>query len=83
MLFTAAKVAHLGLLPQGQVEREERVLNMVAQMDSEEFGACSNTGSCSVSCPKDISLVNIAMMNREYLSASLQKYDSKNSLGDG
>ncbi|MEI7973727.1 MAG: succinate dehydrogenase/fumarate reductase iron-sulfur subunit, partial [Bdellovibrio sp.] len=65
MLFTAAKVSHFALLPQGQVERRERVARMVAQMDSEAFGACTNTGSCSASCPKEISLENIARMNRE------------------
>jgi succinate dehydrogenase / fumarate reductase iron-sulfur subunit len=83
MLFTSAKVAHLALLPQGQVEREDRALSMVAQMDNEKFGACSNTGACSAACPKDISLVNIAMMNREYFSASLKKSEAKKSLGDG
>lgn len=83
MLFTSAKVSHLALLPQGQVEREERVLNMVAQMDSEGFGACSNTGACSVSCPKDIDLTTIARLNREYFSAVTKKHENKNRLGDG
>lgn len=72
-LFTSAKINHLLSTPQGEVEREKRVLNMVEQMDIEGFGACSSTGSCSASCPKDISLVNIATMNREYLKASLNK----------
>ena len=72
MLFVSAKVSHLALLPQGQVEREERVLNMVNQMDLEGFGNCTNTGACEVECPKEISLENIARMNREYLSASLK-----------
>jgi succinate dehydrogenase / fumarate reductase iron-sulfur subunit len=72
-LFTSAKLAHLGSVPQGQVEKEKRVLNMVAQMDLEGFGACSSTGSCSAACPKDISLVSIANMNREFLKASLNK----------
>jgi succinate dehydrogenase / fumarate reductase iron-sulfur subunit len=72
-LFTSAKVAHLLSLPQGQVERERRVLSMVETMDLEGFGACSSTGSCSASCPKDISLVNIAKMNKEYLRAALNK----------
>lgn len=79
-LFTSAKIAHLGLLPQGGVERERRSLRMVAQMDSEGFGACTSTGACSASCPKDISLVNIAMMNREFAKASLNK---KTEVADG
>jgi len=72
-LFTSAKITHLLALPQGHAEKEKRVLNMVEQMDAEGFGACSTTGACSASCPKDISLVNIANMNREYLKASLNK----------
>ena len=72
MLFVSAKVSQLALLPQGQVEREERVLNMVNQMDLEGFGNCTNTGACEVECPKEISLDNIARMNREYLSASVK-----------
>ncbi|MEC8610492.1 MAG: succinate dehydrogenase/fumarate reductase iron-sulfur subunit [Bacteroidota bacterium] len=72
MLFVSAKVSQLALLPQGQVEREERVLNMVNQMDLEGFGNCTNTGACEVECPKEISLDNIARMNREYLSASIK-----------
>jgi succinate dehydrogenase / fumarate reductase iron-sulfur subunit len=71
MLFVSAKVSQFALLPQGQVEREERVLNMVKQMDEEGFGNCSNTGACEVECPKGISLENIARMNREYMSASV------------
>lgn len=71
MLFVSAKVSQLALLPQGQVEAPERVLNMVAQMDAEGFGNCTNTGACEVECPKGISLENIARMNREFLSASL------------
>jgi succinate dehydrogenase / fumarate reductase, iron-sulfur subunit len=70
MLFVSAKVSQLALLPQGQVERKERVLNMVKQMDEEGFGNCSNTGACEVECPKGISLENIARMNREYLMAA-------------
>ena len=73
MLFTAAKVSQLALLPQGQVEKKERVLNMVAQMDKEGFGNCTNIGACEVECPKEISLQNIARMNREYMAASLSK----------
>jgi len=69
MLFTAAKVTHLNLLPQGRPERESRVLNMVAAMDAEGFGGCTNTGECVASCPKEIPLVSIANLNREYLRA--------------
>jgi succinate dehydrogenase / fumarate reductase iron-sulfur subunit len=71
MLFTAAKVSHLAKLPQGRVEADERASKMVAQMDKEGFGMCSNTGACSAECPKEISLDNIAKLNREYLHASL------------
>ncbi len=81
-LFTSAKISHLGLLPQGQVEKDKRALHMVAQMDSEGFGACTSTGACSASCPKDISLVNIARMNRDYMKASLSKKPETHS-GDG
>ena len=73
MLFTSAKVSQFSLLPQGQVERESRVLNMVNQMDLEGFGACTNTGACEAQCPKGISVKNIARMNREYLLASAKK----------
>ena len=69
MLFVSAKVSQLSMLPQGQVERKTRVENMVAQMDKEGFGACSNIGSCAAECPVGISLENIARMNREYLVA--------------
>ncbi len=69
MLFTSAKISHLALLPQGQVERQKRVLAMVAQMDKEGFGQCSNVKACEAECPKDISVENIARMNREYISA--------------
>jgi len=71
MLFLSAKVAHLALLPQGEPERKKRVVSMVAQMDKEGFGACTNTGACEATCPKDISLSNIARLNQEYLIASL------------
>lgn len=71
MLFVSAKVSQLALLPQGQAEREKRVVAMVDQMDSEGFGSCTNTGACSAECPKEISLSNIARMNREYLRAKL------------
>lgn len=72
-LFTAAKIAHLASLPQGQVERENRARSMVAQMDAEGFGACSNTNACSAACPKGISLETIAQMNREYLKAKISE----------
>ena len=72
MLFVGAKVSQFALLPQGQVEAADRVLNMVKQMDEEGFGNCTNTGACEVECPKGISLENIARMNREYLSASFK-----------
>ena len=72
MLFVAAKVTQYALLPQGRVEATDRVLNMVKQMDAEGFGNCTNTGACEVECPKGISLETIALMNREYLSASLK-----------
>jgi succinate dehydrogenase / fumarate reductase, iron-sulfur subunit len=71
MLFVSAKVSQLALLPQGQIEAKNRVLNMVKQMDEEGFGNCTNTGACEAECPKSISLENIARMNREYLGASL------------
>lgn len=68
-LFTSAKITQLALLPQGEPERHTRVLNMVAQMDKEGFGACTNTGACEAVCPKGISLSNIARMNQEYILA--------------
>ena len=69
MLFVASKVRHLGLLPQGRVEKKERVKKMVAQMDKENFGACTNTGACAAECPKEIPLSTIANMNRAYYTA--------------
>lgn len=69
MLFVSAKISQLALLPQGQPERYRRVQSMVAQMDEEGFGNCTNTGACEAECPKGISLENIARMNRDYLSA--------------
>ena len=72
MLFVSAKVSQFALLPQGKVEATDRVLSMVAQMDAEGFGNCTNTGACEVECPKGISLEYIAQMNREYLSASIK-----------
>ncbi len=71
MLFVGAKVSQFALLPQGQVEAADRVQNMVAQMDLEGFGNCTNTGACEVECPKGISLDNIARMNRELMKANL------------
>jgi len=72
MLFVGAKVSQYALLPQGQVEAADRVQNMVAQMDLEGFGNCTNTGACEIECPKGISLENIARMNRELMKASLK-----------
>lgn len=72
-LFTSAKITHMSLLPQGQVERGTRVLNMVDRMDTEGFGPCSNEGECEAVCPKGISLTNIATMNREWWRATLRK----------
>ena len=69
MLLVSAKVSHLALLPQGSPERKSRALNMVAQMDKEGFGSCTNTGACEAVCPKEISIENIARLNREYMMA--------------
>lgn len=69
MLFVSAKISQLALLPQGKVERKERAERMVAQMDAEGFGACTNTGACSAECPKEIKLSNIARLNREFYTA--------------
>ena len=71
MLFVSAKVSQFSLLPQGKIEANERVLNMVKQMDEEGFGNCTNTGACEVECPKGISLENIARMNRDFLKAKI------------
>ena len=71
MLFTAAKITHLGLLPQGQPERERRALGMVARMDAEGFGHCTNHGECEAACPKEISVETIARLNRDFLRAAL------------
>ena len=71
MLFTSAKISHLGLLPQGQPERDRRALRMLAQMQSELFGACTNYGECEAVCPKNIKLENIARLNQDYLKAAL------------
>ena len=71
MLFTSAKVSHLNMMPQGEVEATQRVLNMINQMDSEGFGACSNITACEAECPKEISVKNIARVNREDFAAVL------------
>lgn len=71
MLFVSAKVSHLALLPQGDPERKQRVSGMIAQMDKEGFGSCTNTYACEAECPKEISVMNIARLNREYLHANL------------
>jgi succinate dehydrogenase / fumarate reductase iron-sulfur subunit len=72
-LFVAAKITQFALLPQGQAERDSRARDMVAQMDAEGFGACTNTGACSAACPKEISLETIAIMNRDFLGASARR----------
>jgi succinate dehydrogenase / fumarate reductase iron-sulfur subunit len=69
-LFTGAKISHLGLLPQGQPERHERALHMVAQFNREGFGSCTNIGECEAVCPKEIKLEVIARMNHDYIQAS-------------
>jgi succinate dehydrogenase / fumarate reductase iron-sulfur subunit len=73
MLFTAAKVSHLSLLPQGDPERESRVLRMVNVMDAEGFGNCTNTYECEAVCPAEISASFIAKLNREYARAAIQR----------
>ena len=77
MLFTSAKVSHLALLPQGQKEKTERVNKMVATMDAEGFGACTNTGACSAECPKEIGQTNIARLNREFVKAQVSNLFEK------
>jgi succinate dehydrogenase / fumarate reductase iron-sulfur subunit len=83
MLFTAAKVTHLVNLPQGQVEREQRVINMVAQHDLEGFGACTTTGACAAACPKGIDLSAIATLNRELLRAQFTYQQGSSDEGAG
>jgi succinate dehydrogenase / fumarate reductase iron-sulfur subunit len=73
MLFVSAKVSHLGILPQGKVEQDRRVLNMIEAMDREGFGNCTNLGSCEAVCPKEISLDFIGRMNRDYRKALLRR----------
>ena len=75
MLFTAAKVSHMANLPQGQIERKERVMAMVAQMDAEKFGNCTNTYECEAACPASVSVSHIARMNREFMKASVASTD--------
>jgi succinate dehydrogenase / fumarate reductase iron-sulfur subunit len=83
MLFTSAKVAHLNTLPQGQPERESRVLNMVATMDAEGFGGCANTGECVTSCPSEIPFFSIVNLNREYLRATRRDAKRTKSVSGG
>ncbi len=83
-LFVSAKVSHLGLLPQGQPERKDRVEKMVAQMEAEGFGSCSNHRECEAACPKSISVDFIARLNRDYLGATLTNWQPKKAAaGDG
>ena len=77
MLFTSAKVSHLALLPQGEKEKKDRVNKMVATMDAEGFGACTNTGACSAECPKEIGQTNIARLNREFVKAQVSNLFEK------
>lgn len=81
MLFTSAKVDHLARLPQGQAERQRRVLAMVHAMDEAGFGGCTNFGECEAACPKQISLESIARMNRDYLRASVGYRGAERTLG--
>lgn len=83
MLFVSAKISHLALLPQGQPERYSRVRDMVAQMDAEEFGTCTNHGECEAACPKGITMENIARMNRDFIKASLTFRPEVSSGGAG
>jgi succinate dehydrogenase / fumarate reductase iron-sulfur subunit len=76
MLFVSAKVSQFAMLPQGQTERYSRVQSMVAQMDAEGFGNCTNTGACEAECPKEITLTNISRMNNDYLSTKLFREDT-------
>jgi len=82
-LFVSAKISQLALLPQGQTERKERAEKMIAQMDAEGFGSCTNTYACEAECPKGISVSNIARMNREYFSAMLSSYKVEVGGGEG
>jgi succinate dehydrogenase / fumarate reductase iron-sulfur subunit len=82
-LFTAAKIGHLGLVPQGQPQRQRRVLMMVAQMDGEGFGSCTNHRECEAACPKEISIAFIARMNRDFIKASASERPEKQISGPG
>ena len=82
MLFVGAKISQFALLPQGKPERSERAERMVAQMDAEGFGACTNTKACEAECPKSIKITNIARMNREYFAALATSYEVQTSGGD-
>jgi len=82
-LFVSAKISQLALLPQGHAERKERAEKMVAQMDAEGFGSCTNTYACEAECPKGISVSNIARMNREYFSAMISSYKVEVGGGEG
>jgi succinate dehydrogenase / fumarate reductase iron-sulfur subunit len=83
MLFTSAKINQLALLPQGQPERYRRVQSMVAQMDAEGFGSCTNTGACEAECPKEITLTNIANMNFDFFNAKFFKEEEVNHVSEG
>ena len=82
-LFVSAKISHLGLLPQGQAERSRRARNMVAQMQQEIFGSCTNIGECEAVCPKSIKIENIARMNRDYMKAAWTYREENASTGAG
>jgi succinate dehydrogenase / fumarate reductase iron-sulfur subunit len=82
-LFTGAKIAHLNLLPQGQPEKLDRALQMVTVMNEEMFGSCTNMQECEATCPKGISIENIAIMNRHYVEASFSQRPSTNEAGAG
>jgi succinate dehydrogenase / fumarate reductase iron-sulfur subunit len=82
-LFTAAKISHLGLLPQGQPERSRRALRMVERMDAEGFGHCTLYGECQEACPKEISIDTIARMNRDYLTATVTHREERAQAGTG
>lgn len=82
-LFTSAKIGHLGLLPQGQPQRDRRVLAMVRQMDDESFGSCTNHRECEAACPKEISIAFIARMNRDFMAASARERPEKAISGPG
>jgi succinate dehydrogenase / fumarate reductase iron-sulfur subunit len=83
MLFVSAKVSQLGMLPQGQPERWSRVQSMVAQMDAEGFGNCTNTGACEAECPKEIQMTNISRMNNDYFSAKLFRQEAVHDHASG